>query len=75
MEEKIDIDTKKKISLAGRLHAQFNSKTNKINDLKAPDKLDNHVSEKFKRDVSDTSKIIHNLEEEIRINKSINIRW
>jgi hypothetical protein len=34
--------------------------------MKTPDKLENHVTEKFIRDKSDITKIMANLDEEIR---------
>lgn len=35
--------------------------------MNTPDKLDNHVQEKFRRDKSEITKMMHRLDEEIRI--------
>ncbi len=49
--------------LAGKLKRQFIN--TKISDMNTPDKLDNHVAEKFTRDRSDIAKVMKNLDEEI----------
>jgi len=63
LDEKIDIEKRKKLSLAGKLKTQFDQV--KISDLNTPDKLENHVTEKFKRDKSGITKLMADLDEEI----------
>jgi len=57
---------KQKISLSHKLKAQFKSKTTKISDMQTPDKLEVHVTEKFRRDRGGTSEIMAQLDEEMR---------
>ncbi len=63
LDEKIDVEKRKKLSLAGKFNTQFNQ--TKINNLNTPDKLENHVQEKFKREKSEITKIMAGLDEEI----------
>jgi len=64
LEENIDIEVRKKQSLPGKLKMLFHQF--KIGDLNTPDKLENHVNEKFKRDKSDVTMVFAVLDEEIR---------
>lgn len=59
----MDVDAKKKSSLANQLKMQFELR--KITDLNTPDKIENHNSEKFKRQKCGISQQMHNLEEEV----------
>ena len=64
-EEKMAEDKKKKFSLGVKLKAQFDRI--KIKDLKTPEKLDNHVEEKFIRERSEITKNMEKLTREISI--------
>jgi len=66
LEENIDVDLRKKVSLAGKLKTQFQlMESIRIKELNTPDKLENHVQEKFKRDKSDITKMMASLDEEL----------
>jgi len=66
LEENIDVDRRKKISLAGRLKSQFHLiESIRIKGLKTPDNLDSYKEEKYKRDQSETTKLMSNLEHEL----------
>jgi len=68
IEETIDIERRNRISLAAKLKTQFQyTESIRIKELNRPDKLDNYVEEKFKRDKSDITNIMANLENEISI--------
>jgi len=63
-EEKLEKEKKLRTSLGNKLKAQFDKI--KLKDLKTPDKLDNHVDEKFIRDKSGVTKEMEKLTREIR---------
>jgi len=69
-EEKINIDDRKKMSLSNKLKTQFANK--KISQMDTPDKLEDYVVEKFKREKSELTKEMANLYDEISINIKIN---
>lgn len=62
-DEKMAEEKKRKFSLGVKLKAQFDRI--KIKDLKTPEKLDNHVEEKFIRERSEITKNMEKLTREI----------
>jgi hypothetical protein len=62
-DEKMAEEKKRKFSLGVKLKAQFDRI--KIKDLKTPEKLDNHVEEKFVRERSEITKNMEKLTREI----------
>lgn len=62
-EEKLNEEKKRKFSLGNKLKAQFDRI--KLKDLKTPEKLDNHVEEKFVRERSEITKNMEKLTREI----------
>ena len=63
IDETIDIEKRKKLSLAWKLKNQFQK--SRISALKMPDNLENHVTETFIRDKSELSKVMASLDNEI----------
>jgi hypothetical protein len=62
-EEKVADERKRKFSLGNKLKAQFDRI--KLKDLKTPEKLENHVEEKFVREKSEITKNMEKLTREI----------
>lgn len=63
IDETIDIEKRKKLSLSWKLKNQFQK--SRIVSLKMPDNLENHVTETFIRDKSELSKVMASLDNEI----------
>ena len=62
-EEKVCEERRRKFSLGNKLKAQFDRI--QLKDLKTPEKLENHVDEKFVREKSEITKNMEKLTREI----------
>jgi len=63
-EDKINVDTKKKLALGTRLKTLFTQ--NKIEHLDTPDKIESYIVENFRRGISGMAKNVADLYEELR---------
>lgn len=63
-DEKIAEERKRKFSLGAKLKAQFDRV--KLKDLKTPEKLENHVEEKFRREKNEITKKMEELTRQIK---------